>query len=370
MAQTLGIYIHIPFCNSKCYYCDFFSRKQTEQEFDKYTQHLCKSIEYWGRQAVNHLVNTVYFGGGTPSLLGTNRLVHILNNIKANFNLADNCEVTLEANPTSSNLIDFKFLHQNGFNRLSIGVQTSDDNELKSVGRTHNLNDAVITVDNAKKGGFDNISLDLMLGLPSQTIDSLCKSIDFVISQDVQHISCYMLKVEEGTVLHKNINKFKLCSEDEYADFYNLTCKKLRENNFEHYEISNFCKKGFESKHNNKYWQLDEYIGIGASAHSFFDGKRFFYPRSFEDFYNNKLVQDGDGGNYEEYVMLSLRTKNGLNLKKFKEKYGFGLPNTVLNKANIFVKNNLMDISKDALSLTEKGFLLSNEIIVQLLNEF
>ncbi len=369
MNNSLGIYLHIPFCDGKCYYCDFFSGKHSLDDIRRYADSLFGRFEYWSKKAGERFVDSVYFGGGTPSLLGTERLIKILDSLKRLFRF-QNPEITLEINPTSCNMLDFAALHSAGFNRLSVGLQSSADSELRLLGRRHCAADAARTVEQAKKGGFKNISLDLMLGIPEQTEESLTRSLEFAISQEIQHISCYMLTLERGTPLFLNREKYRLCSDEEYARLYELTCNKLKKNGFSHYEISNFCKPGFESRHNLKYWQLCEYIGIGPSAHSYFEGKRFYCERSFESFYRNEYRYDCDGGGYEEFVMLALRLEKGLIFKDFEKKYGFGVPNTVLDKAKILESHKLLNLTDEKISLTEKGFLLSNEIIVQLLECF
>lgn len=369
MSMKLGLYIHIPFCQSKCLYCDFYSERRSEDFMDLYTEKMCKSIAFWGKKAEERIVDTIYFGGGTPSIIGTERILKILDAVSDSF-IFDNPEVTIEMNPSSLIKVDLLKLRERGFNRLSIGLQSAVDSELALLGRKHRSGDALKTVELAKQCGFSNISLDIMLGIPYQTMTSLDYTLEFIIKCGIQHISCYMLKLEQGTPLYKNRSRYRLRSEDEYCDFYEYTEKKLKDCGFTHYEISNFCLDGFESRHNTKYWQLGEYIGIGPSAHSFFEGKRFFYPRSFEDFFEGRICPDGIGGDPEEFVMLALRLKDGLRFDDFKKKYGFSVPNAVLKKALFFENQGIMNVSEESFSLTEKGFLLSNEIIVQLLEEF
>lgn len=367
MSETFSLYIHIPFCKSKCPYCDFYSMTSNEREYDKYTDILIQKIKYWGNQT-NKIVSTVYFGGGTPSVLGAERFCKIYNEIKNNFHFCKSVETTVEINPDTGKSIDFKMLRQCGINRISIGLQSAVDKEINILGRIHTPNDAKFTVERAKSAGIENISLDLMMGIPYQTEKSLKKSIDFCNECGVTHISSYILKVEKNTAFYKYKNQLFLPDEDKQADLYLYAVNYLDKLGFKQYEISNFAKKGFESKHNNNYWKCNEYIGIGPSAHSFFKGKRFYYGRSMNDFENNIIIDDGSGGDEEEFIMLSLRLSNGLNLNEFEKKFNRPLPYGFINKANLYAKNGFMNICIDSISFTPKGFLVSNAIISDLLN--
>lgn len=359
--KKIGLYIHIPFCKSKCPYCDFFSVKVNEEEMNKYTDSVIENIKKYRNDDI--LVDTIYFGGGTPSVLGTERLSKILTAIYSVLNVAKDIEVTLEMNPTSRNLIDLKILKENGVNRLSVGMQSAVESEMKLLGRTHSLSDVENTVAYAKKCGIDNISLDLIIGVPTQTKESLKKSMDFCRLQGVKHISAYILKVEKGTKFYDIQDKLNLFDDDKQADIYLYVCEYLENVGYKQYEISNFSLENFESKHNNKYWRCEEYIGIGPSAHSFYNGKRFHYNRSFGDFYENVIVDDGDGGSKEEFIMLNLRLKRGLIFKEYEERYNEKISNTLIKKAEFLEKAGYLKIDKEKISLTVKGYLLSNTII-------
>lgn len=359
--KKIGLYIHIPFCKSKCPYCDFFSVKVNEEEMNKYTDSVIENIKKYRNDDI--LVDTIYFGGGTPSVLGTERLSKILTAIYSVLNVAKDIEVTLEMNPTSRNLIDLKILKENGVNRLSVGMQSAVESEMKLLGRTHSLSDVENTVAYAKKCGIDNISLDLIIGVPTQTKESLKKSMDFCRLQGVKHISAYILKVEKGTKFYGIQDKLNLFDDDKQADIYLYVCEYLENVGYKQYEISNFSLENFESKHNNKYWRCEEYIGIGPSAHSFYNGKRFHYNRSFGDFYENVIVDDGDGGSKEEFIMLNLRLKRGLIFKEYEERYNEKISNTLIKKAEFLEKAGYLKIDKEKISLTVKGYLLSNTII-------
>lgn len=366
MSNSIGLYIHIPFCKHKCPYCDFFSGNADENAFDNYVIELKDKIKYWSEKAKRD-VATVYFGGGTPSVLGADRLCDILDFIKFNFNIQNNAEITVEVNPDSAKTIDFKKMYACGFNRISMGMQTAVEDELRLLGRIHSIDDAKTSVERAKSAGFNNISLDLMMGIPNQTIESLEKSISFCADCKVTHISSYILKIEENTPFYKVQNKLKLADDDMQAEMYLKAVEMLDSLGYKQYEISNFAKQGYESRHNTNYWRCGEYVGIGPSAHSFFEGKRFFYSRSMDDFNNNKLSFEGTGGDEEEFIMLSLRLKSGLNYSEFEEKFGYTLPSYIIKKAKEYEKYGYTNVTDKSIRFTPKGFLVSNSIISELI---
>lgn len=366
MSDTLGIYIHIPFCRSKCPYCDFFSVRSSEERFRQYTDILKSKISYWS-QRISKPVDSIYIGGGTPSLIGDKQICQILDCIKRHFDVKNDCEITMEANPSSGKFFDFEKAVDSGLNRVSIGVQSANENELRQLGRLHTNDDVKNTVELSKNAGIENISLDLMLGIPEQNIASLKESVDFCVSLDVKHISAYILKIEENTLFCKKKDRLPLPDDDETADLYLFAVDYLNQKGFSQYEISNFCKSGFESKHNLKYWKLNDYLGIGPAAHSFLGGERFFYNRSFEDFENDKIVFEGAGNSPEEYLMLRLRLTSGMSVKKYEEAFGQKLSKDFFNEVELYRKNGLMNFDGDRISLTDKGFLVSNEIISSLI---
>lgn len=366
MSNSIGLYIHIPFCKSKCPYCDFYSKSGCEQEYDTYTNILINKIKYWSSQAQN-TVSSIYFGGGTPSVIGANRLCSILSCIKEHFIIESSCEITAEINPDTGKTIDFEMMKKSGFNRISIGLQSAIEKELKELGRIHTIKDAKTTVNRAKNAGIHNISLDLMLGIPYQTLDSLKKSIDFCASCDVTHISTYLLKIEEGTKFHSIKNNLLLPDEDEESELYLTAVEYMNQLGYEQYEISNFAKKGFESKHNIKYWKCGEYIGIGPSAHSYFDGKRFYYERNIENFATNGPIYDCEGGNEEEFIMLNLRLKSGLTFDEYEKKYNHPLPCSVLEKIKKYENMGFMICDDKKAYFTPKGYLVSNTILSDLI---
>ena len=333
MADSLGLYLHIPFCKNKCPYCDFFSGKGSDEDYNAYCADLKNKINYWSNRT-KRPVATVYFGGGTPSILGTKRLCELLGCIKERFS----------------------------------GFQTAEQNELKALGRIHDVNDARLTVQNAQAAGIDNLSLDLMMGIPFQTADSLKNSIDFCASLEVKHISSYLLKIEQGTQFFEQRDFLRVADGDKQADLYLLAVDYLNSLGYRQYEISNFAKAGFESRHNSIYWRCREYIGIGPSAHSFFEGKRFFYSRSMEDFKANILHDDGDGGYEEEYIMLALRLTSGLCFSDFRERFHKEVSPLLLKKTDKYISMNMMERDGQHISYTPKGFLVSNAILGDLLS--
>ena len=366
MSEKLRLYIHIPFCKSKCAYCDFFSGKADEKAYDEYVMQLKDKIEYWSKRT-DKTLSSVYFGGGTPSVLGDNRLCEVLEFIKQKFSVDNNAEITVEVNPESGKSLDFEKLYKCGFNRISVGMQSSDEKELKLLGRIHSTDDVRQTIYNAKNAGISNISLDLMLGIPCQTERSLKKSIDFCAELGVTHISSYILKIEEGTPFYINRNKYDFADDDKQAELYLYAVDYLNRFGYKQYEISNFAKSGFESKHNTGYWKLDEYIGIGPSAHSFFEGKRFFYERDMQSFNDNVITADGTGGDEEEFIMLSLRLAQGLDFDEYKKRFGREIPESLIKSADKYIKAGLMKKSENSIAFTPKGFLVSNAIISELI---
>ena len=364
--RKIGLYLHIPFCDGKCAYCSFFSKRSDESFIDRYTDHLIKAIHDWG-DIIKRTVDTVYFGGGTPSLLGHERLIRILKAVEQSFTVTDNAEITVEVNPTSTNDLDFAAMRQAGFNRLSIGMQSVNDNELRILGRRHNAEAVSRSVQSAKNAGFNNISLDVMLAIPEQTIESLNKTLSFCASQNVQHISCYILKIEEGTPFYAMRDTLSLFDDDEQAAFYEHTAERLREFGFNQYEISNFSQRGFESRHNLHYWHDEEYLGIGPSAHSFLDGKRFYYDNDFRSFFEGRIIHEGNGGDSEEYIMLALRLTEGLIFKKYSERFGKTVSSRLIEAGRRLAANGLCHVDDYRISLTVKGFLVSNSVIAYLL---
>lgn len=362
MNKEIGLYIHIPFCERKCIYCDFasFVCENRQAYFDK----LIKDI----KQVNPATVKSIYLGGGTPSLVEVEYIEEIVTEIKKKFNIIEECEMTIECNPNSADFEKLKKYRELGFNRLSIGVQSLHDDMLRKIGRVHNSSQAIECVENAKKAGFFNISADLMLGLPDQKIEDLIQDAKRLVHLGITHISAYTLQVEEGTKLYEMVKDgLKLPPEDETAEMYNELAKYLEKFGFERYEISNFAKKGFESKHNINYWLRGEYVGFGLSAHSFMNGVRYF---------NSSLMSEyilGQGGQSEvlskedevtEIIMLGLRCKFGFSLLEL-EKLGINLKKR--EKFKQLLDKKILILRDHQVTLNPDFYEVSNEVICELI---
>ena len=373
----LGIYVHVPFCRSKCQYCDFYSLTEKHDKLiDGYLDATINHIKEAGALAPNYKVDTVYFGGGTPSFFGADGLATILTVIRRNFDVDANAEITFEANPDSISDALLKRLRAEGFNRVSLGIQTDDDAILEKLGRPHNYAQAVMAYQRIRKAGFKNVSVDLMYGLPGQTMKMWKETLDNILDLNPEHISCYGLKVEEGTPLYEVREFSNLPDDDLQADMYMVAVEKLRSAGFRQYEISNFARKGLYSRHNMKYWTGGEYLGFGPSASSDFAGKRFTLARDLHGYI--KGIMEGGEVMEEvqdiplreragEYLMLRLRTSTGIQADEYERM--FMLPfeplREVLKKHMDFY---YVQINEDGRwSLTPKGYLVSNSIISDLL---
>lgn len=363
-----GLYIHIPFCASKCKYCDFYSFAPKNDQMDSYLKAVLSALEKESKK-ISGKFDTIYFGGGTPSFFGGERIGIIIEKAKELFDFHKDTEITVECNPSSVDESLVQSLKKHGVNRISLGLQSAISSERNIIGRKSDCAKAKNAVLLFKSYGITNISLDLMLGLPNQTIKSLEESINFVLSLDVKHISAYMLKIEEGTALFYEQSSLSFPDEDTVCDMYLHLSRLLGEKGYNHYEISNFAKDGFESRHNLKYWLSKEYLGIGPSAHSYIENRRFYYERDFAAFLNGtEPIFDSYGGDEEEYIMLSLRLAKGLSLKEFEKKFKKKLPERLIKKALIFEKQGLVNCDENKIALTVKGFLLSNQIISSFLS--
>ena len=367
--RLAGIYIHVPFCDGKCPYCDFFSLRGTDDLMDQYTAALKRTLFQWAEEHGRERADTVYFGGGTPNLLGAERLAALLSAVQDCFDLSPDAEITLEANPVSVDGDFFRTVRKAGFNRLSMGMQSGNEDELRFLGRKHTLRDVENAVQSARKAGFDNLSLDLMLGLPEGAEEKLERSIDFAAKLGADHISAYLLKIEPGTPFAAQ--KITVPEDDESADQYLFCVSELEKRGYAQYEISNFAKPERESRHNLVYWHGEEYLGFGPGAHSFYRGRRFFYPRDLEGFLTgNPPRDDGEGGSFSEYAMLNLRLTEGLSRERCVEKFGpagqtqFDL---LLDKTKKCPPGFFSRADRENISFTPEGFLVSNALLLQLL---
>lgn len=351
--QPAGLYVHVPFCKRKCLYCDFYSAADMFRA-DDYVRAVIRNI-----LAAGLTYDTVYFGGGTPSLLTAEQISAVLSAA----DISDGAEISMECNPESADFAYLCGLKSAGVNRVSFGIQSLDDGELAALGRLHNADNACEAVLSAYRAGFENISADIMLATPMQTLKSLNRTFDRLLKLPLSHVSAYLLKVEKGTPLSfDGLLLEKVPDEDETADMYLTAAERLSAAGFEQYEISNFARKGFECRHNLKYWRCEEYFGIGPSAHSFLDGERFYCSPDTEKFISDtsqERVSLGTGGDPEEKAMLALRlTKEGLRLEDFPE---------AESRAEPLLKSGLVKKEQGALMLTAEGCLVSNEIICRLI---
>ncbi len=367
MNNSIGIYLHVPFCDSKCAYCDFYSNKADLCFYDRYCDTLCEHLQIAGKR-LNRKADTLYFGGGTPSLLGGERIAKLVNAAKSAFG-REIAEITVEINPADDLKADLEVMQKCGVDRISLGVQSGVESELKALSRRHSVADVVRTVNDIKQVGIHNFSLDLMLGIPHQTMDSLKASLDFLLSLGPDHISAYMLKIEPDTPFGKaDVKTLDLPDEDTVSDMYLFTSEYLRSHGFEHYEISNFAKPGCRSKHNTRYWLCDEYLGLGPAAYSYLNGKRFSFPRDTEQYLTcPAVIFDGNGGDFEEFCMLRLRLSDGIDLDELSKRYDQGKAAALKARASKFKTSGLLVLDGNTVRLTTQGFLVSNAVIGELL---
>lgn len=365
-----GIYIHIPFCIRKCPYCDFYSGPMTAEKKQRYIEALRNQLA-----AAPHIpADTVYFGGGTPSLLEAEDVAEILSAVKKVFILSEDAEVSLEINPATCSTEKLRGLLRAGINRLSIGVQSTDDEVLRALGRLHSGKDALAAIADAKAAGFTNISADLMLATPKSSEESLKRSIDELTAAGVTHLSAYLLKIMEGTPYY--INTPSLPDEDEAADQYEYCCSLMEEKGFAQYEISNFAIEGFESRHNLKYWRMEDYYGFGPAAHSCFGGRRYSTESDIDGFIERFSspspciscgMAEGEELTDEDMIVTALRTAEGLDLTSLKERFGRDLLAEKSGFIGSCCKAGLMEQDGSRIAITKKGFLVSNSILAELI---
>ena len=373
----LGIYVHVPFCRSKCQYCDFYSlTSKKDCDFDGYLAAVCAHIKEAGPQAPNHIVDTIYFGGGTPSFFGADGMAVILAAIRKSFDVSPTAEITFEANPDSVTDRLLRRLRSEGFNRVSLGIQCDNDDTLKTLGRPHTYAQAVEAVKKIRKHRFRNLSVDLMFGLPSQRVQDWEKTLRNVLRLKPEHISCYGLKVEEGTPLYDYQEFYNLADDDTQADMYLLAVDVLKSFGYRQYEISNFCRKGHISRHNMKYWTGGEYLGFGPDASSDFGGARFAIVRDLPAYvagirsggtvlreYQEVAERERAG----EYLMMRLRTSSGIDPQSYEKQHL--LLFAPLEKAMLKYREQgwAQKTYDGRWHLTPEGFLVSNTIISDLL---
>ena len=374
--KPLGLYIHIPFCKSKCIYCDFYSLPRAEDRMDRYVSALCRQLAEIAQQTTAHTVDSVYLGGGTPSYLGEKRLRRILKTVKKHYHLSRDAEITLEANPDSAgDWRALRSLRRAGMNRLSLGVQSADDGLLRTLGRPHTFAQAEEAAAAARRARIRNLSLDLIYGLPGQDLAGWKDTLERAAALEPEHLSCYGLKVEEGTPLWDMQEKMDLPDDDAQADMYLWTVERLEALGYEQYEISNFARPGRASRHNMKYWTLCEYAGFGPGAHSDLGDVRYAYLRSLDTYCAGveagvSVLESSEHIPSRErdieYVMLGLRLTQGISRQEFENRYRlpFAPIQSVLER---FRATGHAALAGERWRLTPEGFLVSNQIIGQAL---
>ncbi len=374
--KQIGLYIHIPFCKSKCYYCDFNSFAGMEKHIDDYFNALKKEILISRDNLKNHKIKSVFFGGGTPSYAEAKYICDIMDLCKNEFNFIDGAEITIESNPgtlTYEKLCSYK---DAGINRLSIGLQAWQDRMLKSLGRIHSNQEFVDNFKQARKAGFDNINVDLIFGLPGQTLEDWKETLTNVVELNVEHLSCYSLKIEDNTPFGEMLNSGKIVQLEEEADreMYYLTKKFLKDNNFKHYEISNFAKPSYECRHNLIYWKAEEYIGLGAGAHSYFNGERYSNVEGVSNYIDTVSKNGVFKENVEtideiesmsEFVILGLRLIDGVNCDEFFERYEKEIFSVYGTQIEMLTKKSLIEHKDSKIKLSPLGLDLANEVFVE-----
>lgn len=367
--KEIGIYIHIPFCKKKCDYCDFISYSNKDSKIEEYIQAVKKEIQL---QKINSKITTIYIGGGTPSYIESKYIKEIVSEIMKK-NVSEDVEITIEVNPGTVTLEKLKDYKEVGINRLSIGLQSIQDELLKQIGRIHNFEQFLETYKMAKEVGFENINVDLMLGLPNQRIKDIKESIEAILELKPQHISVYSLIVEDGTVIANKIEngELKLPEEELERNMYWYVKNTLELNGYKHYEISNFAKPGFESKHNMNCWKQKEYIGVGVAAHSYRDIVRYSnteqigeYVRNIKNsnLERNRIIHEiqKEDDTKKEYMLLGLRQIDGVKISKFKEQFGENPIYLFRNELKKLTDENLIIVDEDNIRLTNKGIDLAN----------
>ncbi len=372
-----ALYIHIPFCDHKCIYCDFYSII-TKDNIPSFLDALKKELKYYSDKYSNERkITSIFFGGGTPSLMEPEYLGEILSSVYKNFKISGDVEITMETNPGTVNLQKLKAFNYAGINRISIGIQSFNNDELKFLTRIHNKDTAVNTVYDARDAGFENISIDLIFNLPKQTKEKWENNLEISSGLPVTHISAYSLILERGTILNKMVldGKVNIFDDDYDAELYEMTIDYFTGKGFDQYEVSNFTKPGYECRHNNAYWRYRDYIGLGPSAHSFVSGKRWWNYSSLKHYIseiekssaavaNSEALTDGQM--FDEYVMLAFRSK-GLDLNDFRKKYGESWINEKKDYIQKLSDSNFIIKEDNYLRMTKSGYAVCDEIIKNLL---
>ena len=372
--KDLGLYIHIPFCEKKCFYCDFTSFPDKTSEVSQYIEYLLKELSlYKAKLKGKYIISSIFIGGGTPSSISEDYIKQILDYIFNNFNTRVDIEVSIEVNPGSVTIEKLKKYKDSGINRVSIGLQSLNDNLLKSLGRIHNAVDFYDSFKMIKDVGFENINIDLMFALPDQSLKDLMLTLEEVVNLDVKHISLYSLIIEEGTVFYKlyEVGKLNIPSEDLDREMYHKSVEYLKSKGYEHYEISNFSKKGYKCKQNINYWIVNPYLGVGINSHSNLENKRFSNVSDFKNYYS-KIdraefpIYDIEDINInmeiKEYIILGLRLIDGINKADFKKRFNEDIDQLYKEQILKNIENGLLSSTETHIKLTENGLDLCNQV--------
>lgn len=379
--KRLGLYLHIPFCNHKCAYCDFFSFVPTNSELvRRYVNALIAHMESYRNGTRQYAPDTVFIGGGTPTSLPTDLLIDLIKAVYKNFDIYKRAEFTIEANPSTIDFETLKKIKKAGVNRISFGLQSGDNKELLALTRHHSRMEFEHCYKDARRAGFDNINIDIMYGIPMQTKESFMKTLRYVVSLRPEHISMYCLKIEEGTPFAAKINQLSLPGEDLEYEMYMMAVEYLENHGYPQYEISNFARPGYMCHHNLKYWNCDEYLGLGVSAHSYFNGARFSFKRNIDQYMNGleiknsriKLTdEDYPISQHErigEWIMLRMRLKDGVDSREFERKFGSSFEEQYGRKLERYAQAGFLTIRDGIYSFTPKGMFVSNYILSEILD--
>jgi len=379
MGSVLGVYVHIPFCKSKCDYCDFYSLPAGEELMDRYQKALLAQMKAMAPKLKGRTVDTIYFGGGTPSYYGEKRLREVLGWLQRHLTVARGAEITIECNPDTVDQKSIARLRKAGVNRISLGMQSADEEQLRCVHRPHDPNQVFRAVEDIRSAKIANLSLDLIYGLPGQTMDSWRDTLETALSLHPDHLSCYGLKVEEGTPLARRLDAeeaLDLPDGDSQADFYLEAVDRIQQAGFRQYEISNFARTGMESRHNLKYWMGREYVGFGPGAHSYLDGIRYAYPRDLEGYLTDleagQPVEEVETEpippkeQAREYLLLRMRTLRGVEEWEYRRSFGLNFE-PIARRLEFFESHAWAEQYDHRWHFTPQGFLLSNTLIEDLL---
>jgi len=386
--KRLGLYIHIPFCIEKCRYCDFLSFGGNDESLHlAYIEALIAEIE--NIKGCGYEADSIYIGGGTPSLLNSDSIIKMMDAVSKAFAVSDNAEISIEANPKTVTTQKLSAYHSAGINRLSMGAQSTDDGLLKVLGRVHNSSDITVNYEQARKAGFDNINIDLMFAIPGQTRKQWMNSLSDIINLGPEHISFYSLQLEEGTPFYRMFTEGTLEYIDDETDrnMYHDAIEKLNSSGYMHYEISNAAKPGYQCEHNLKYWSMDEYLGLGLGSHSYINGQRFSNERNLYKYIEtgNKLIKkekismkqisglspfvvwehkNSRQDDISEYIFTGLRKIEGIQLNDFTDRFGISVNEIYNNEILEHIENGLLELSEERLKFTLKGIDLSNFVLV------